>query len=269
MFSSRDLHRRGMATLVASWQAYAGGSEGAAVIRSPGLAAAVFPSEPARSVYNNALLARDLGPAGRGAALNAAEAAYAAVGVGRFAAWVHESDEALRRDVEARGYTLDTATRSMGMALADLRVPRPDIEAARADLAAHARVGELPTGLLDAVDGRAFHVLVARLGGEAVSTGIAFDRDGDCGIYNLGTLDRARRRGLGTALTALLAHDAAARGCQTASLQSTEVAERVYSTIGFHDLGRILEYVPGSSSTPRSSQTRSRSSMPPISSPGS
>ena len=68
MFSSRDLYRRGMATLVASWEAYAGGSEEAAVIRSPGLAAAVFPSEPARAVYNNALLERDLGPAERAAA---------------------------------------------------------------------------------------------------------------------------------------------------------------------------------------------------------
>ena len=98
------------------------------------------------------------------AALDAAEANYAAAGVGRFAAWVHESDEALRRDVAARGYTLDTATRSMGLALADLRVPRPDIDVARADLAAHARVGGAAHGLLDAVDERAFHVLVARLG---------------------------------------------------------------------------------------------------------
>ena len=80
MFSSRDLYRRGMATLVASWEAYAGGSEGAAVIRSPGLAAAVFPSEPARAVYNNALLARDLGPAEREAAPDAAEATYGSAG---------------------------------------------------------------------------------------------------------------------------------------------------------------------------------------------
>ena len=114
MFSSRDLHRRGMATLVASWEAYASGSEGAAVIHSPGLAAAVFPSEPARAVYNNVLLARDLGPAERVAALAAAEATYAA-----------------------------------------------------------------------------------------------------------------------------------ARGCRTASLQSTAMAERVYAAVGFHDLGRILEFVPG------------------------
>jgi predicted GNAT family acetyltransferase len=47
-----------------------------------------------------------------------------------------------------------------------------------------------------------------------------------------------------TDLTALLLHDALARGCQTASLQSTPIAERVYTTVGFRDLGRILEYMP-------------------------
>jgi predicted GNAT family acetyltransferase len=49
-------------------------------------------------------------------------------------------------------------------------------------------------------------------------------------------------RGLGTALTALLAYDALARGCQTASLQSTPIAERPYAAVGFRALGRFLEY---------------------------
>jgi hypothetical protein len=72
----------------------------------------------------------------------------------------------------------------------------------------------------------------------------AFDHCGDCGIYNVGTLEHARRRGFRTALTALRVHEARARGCQTASVQSTEMAERVYAAVGFRDLGRILEYVP-------------------------
>ena len=83
-----------------------------------------------------------------------------------------------------------------------------------------------------------------RLDGETVATALAFDLDGDCGIYNVGTLEHARRRGLGTALTALLLHDARARGCDTASLQATKIAEGVYTAVGFRDLGRIFEYVP-------------------------
>ena len=77
-----------------------------------------------------------------------------------------------------------------------------------------------------------------------MATAIAFDLDADCGIYNVSTLEHARRRGLGTALTALHARAAAARGRRTASLQSTAMAERIYAAVGFRDLGRILEYVP-------------------------
>ena len=95
-----DLYSRGVQTCVASWEAYARGSRGAAVVRRAGVAAAVFPHEPERSFYNNALLERDLGPAGRAHALDAMEAAYAAAGVERFAAWVHESDVAMRADLE-------------------------------------------------------------------------------------------------------------------------------------------------------------------------
>jgi predicted GNAT family acetyltransferase len=73
---------------------------------------------------------------------------------------------------------------------------------------------------------------------------LAYDHAGDCGVFNVSTLESERRQGLGTALTARLVHDAVARGCSTASLQSTELAEQVYAATGFRDLGRILEYVP-------------------------
>ena len=56
--SDVDLYLRGGETLVASWQEYARGARSASVLRFPGVAAAVFPNEPERSVYNNALLAR-------------------------------------------------------------------------------------------------------------------------------------------------------------------------------------------------------------------
>jgi hypothetical protein len=103
----------------------------------------------------------------------------------------------------------------------------------------------MPPGFLSGLDPSAFHVLVARLKGENVSTAIAFDFAGGCGIYSVGTVESARRRGLATGVTAIHLHAARARGCQTASPQSTGMAERVYGAVGFRDLGRILEYVPG------------------------
>ena len=56
------------------------------------------------------------------------------------------------------------------------------------------------------------------------------------------TIERARRRGIGAAVSAKLVRDAWHRGCTTATLQSTPVAERMYASIGFRDLGRIVEY---------------------------
>jgi GNAT superfamily N-acetyltransferase len=239
-----ELYLRGSATLLASWEAYAAGATAAAVHRLPGVAAAVFPAEPERAVYNNALLERDLGATERAGALDAMEAVYAAAGVARFAAWVHESDQPMRAALERRGYTLDTTTRAMGMELDDIALPRPQADLGPAGWSEYLTMEDLPPEFLRTADHAAFHLLAARAGGELVAAALAYDFGGDCGIYNVGTVAKARRQGLGTALTAAQVHDARDRGCRTASLQSTQMAERVYAAVGFRDLGRILEYVP-------------------------
>ena len=233
-----ELYRRGVETLLASWEAIARGSSGARVIRAEGVAAAVFPSDPERAVYNNALLDRPDG-------LDAMEAAYASAGIERFAAWVHEGDEALRAALAARGYAVQETTRAMGMELGDVRVARPEVELAPPEWPEYVRYLEragVPEGLLRFVYPGDFRLLLARRDGELVATALGFDRDGDRGIFNVSTLEHARRRGLGTALTALLVHEAADRGARTATLQSTEMAERVYAAVGFRDLGRFLEF---------------------------
>src|SRR5262249_2059963 len=181
----------------------------------------------------------------RARALDLMERMYSAAGVTRFAAWMHESEEAMRGDIERRGYTLDTSTRAMGMALADSRLTIPEIELGPPDWAEHLRIVGVPAGFLSGAERLAFHVLVARFGGENVATAIAFDFEGDCGIYNVGTLEAARRRGLGTGLTSLHLQRALERGCETASVQSTEMAEGIYASVGFRDLGLLLEYVRG------------------------
>jgi GNAT superfamily N-acetyltransferase len=247
LITDNDLYVRGMATLVASWEEYARGSAGAALRRLAGVSAAVFPSEPERAVYNNAVLDRDLGPTEREAAVDAMEAAYYSRGVDRYAAWVHESDEGMRAELSRRGYTLDGSTRAMGMSLDDISVALPEVELGPLEWAGYLeylRNAGAPAGLLSGADPSAFHLLVARLAGENVATAMAFDHDGDCGVFNMSTLEAARRRGLGTALTARHMYDAVERGCSTASLQSTQMAERVYAAVGFRNLGRFLEYVP-------------------------
>ena len=242
--SDDELYRRGASTLVASWEEYARGAVGAAVRWLPGVAAAVFPSEPERAVYNNALVDRDLDPVRRAHAIGAIEAVYREAGVTRFAVWAHESDRPLQSALERRGFVFDSSTRAMAMSLEDVRLPRPELELAAPDWSEFLRIVGVPPDFLSGADPGAYHIALARLDGDTVATGMAFDLDGDSGIYNVGTVEHARRRGLGTAVTTLLMHDALARGCETASLQSTEMAERVYSAVGFRDLGRTFEYVP-------------------------
>src|SRR5262245_15862205 len=180
MTATDDLYRRGSATLLASWEAYARGATGAAVLRLPGVAAAVFPNDPERGVYNNALFDHGLTAGGRAAAIEAMEAAYAAAGVGRFAAWVHETDEPMRGDLERRGYTLDTTTRAMGMALGGIHVPRPEIAFGPAEWSEYLRSEGLAADFLAGADHEALHVLVARDDGEVVAAALAYDHDGDC-----------------------------------------------------------------------------------------
>lgn len=229
-------------TLVASWEEYARGSTGAAVRRATGVTIGVFPNEPECAVYNNALLERGLTASERAEAIDAMEGTYATAGIAGFTAWVHERDQAMRDHLEQRGHRLDESTRAVGMALDDLHVPRPKIELGPPDWSEYLRILGMPPAFLRAADPAAFHILLARLDGQNVATAMALDRNCDCGIYNVTTLEHARRRGLGTALTVLQLHGALSRGCATASLQSTGMAEHVYAALGFRNLGRILEY---------------------------
>jgi ribosomal protein S18 acetylase RimI-like enzyme len=247
--TDRELYARSIETVLACSEALARGSRGASLERLDGAAAAVFPSGPERAFYNNAVL-----EPGRFDVLDELEAVYAAAGVTRFAAWVHESDSSVRVALEGRGYRLDEVTRAMGMTLDELP-PRAPLELGEPSWNEHLRLIGVPEGFLAGFDPASFHVLVAVLDGKGVSTSMSFDHDGDCGIFNVGTFEHARRRGLAGALTLLQLHDAQARGCRTASLQSTPEAVHLYSTAGFRDLGRILEYVPVVSDTPGSDST--------------
>ena len=170
--------------------------------------------------------------------------AYASAAAMRFAAWVHESDEAGRDDLQRRGYVLDTATRVMDMALSDVRLPRPAMELEEISWREYLEYEGLPADFLADADHAALHPLAVRVDGRIAAAALAFDEGSDCGIYNVGTHEALRRRGLGTAVTVAQLYRARERGCLTASLQSTQMAERVYKAAGFRDLGRFLEFVP-------------------------
>ncbi len=233
-----------LAGMLACWRQIAEGVEGASIEEVPGANVAVFPIGPERAFYNNAVLARGLDEAAAKSAVDEIVAAYDAAGVDRYAVWAPESEAPSIAVLSGRGFTVDTETQPMAMSLDRIAVPRPEIELGDPDWTECLRIIEVPEGTLAGVDAGAFEVLVASSDGENAAAGLAFDHAGDCGIYNVGTLPHARRRGLGTALTALHLYRARERGCTTASLQSTPEAAGIYASLGFRDLGRFVEYVP-------------------------
>jgi GNAT superfamily N-acetyltransferase len=247
-----DLFGRSLATLIESWGYLASGSPGAEARRIEGATIAAFVHRPDREFLNNAVLERP--PADLDATLAEIEAVYAGHGIERFAIWVHESDAATGAALREHGYAFDSATRTMAMPLdALVEGDAPDaatstLEVVEADPAEFWAV-EGPAGLLPDLDPSGAYFYLGRLDGENVAMLMALDHDGDCGVYMVGTVEAARRRGIATALSAHAVAAAHERGCLTASLQATEMAERVYARVGFRDLGRWQEYVPLPSSS--------------------
>jgi GNAT superfamily N-acetyltransferase len=234
---------RSLATLVESWDYLASGSPGAEVVRAEGAAIAAFVHAPDREFLNNALLWP--GIADLGSTLATIERTYARHRVGRYAVWVHDSEAAVAAELEARGYACDSSTRALAMTLADPpAVDASVLELREPTLAEFWEVAGL-TGLVPALAPERARFHLSRHGGVDAATLMAFDRDGDCGIYMVGTQPAARRRGIATALSAHAIAAARRRGCTTASLQATAMAETVYARVGFRDLGRLRELVPG------------------------
>ncbi len=87
-----------------------------------------------------------------------------------------------------------------------------------------------------------FHV-VARVDGAAVSAGSAFVTGRTVGIYNIATIESARRRGLGHAVTATLMNLARGRGCSEAVLMASEMGRPTYERLGFVEVCQTPQYV--------------------------
>lgn len=82
-------------------------------------------------------------------------------------------------------------------------------------------------------------VYVGYTDGEPVTTGLGVRTGRTIGVYNIATIESARRRGLGAAITERVAADAVAVGCDVAILQSSPLGRRVYERLGYRT---VVEY---------------------------
>jgi GNAT superfamily N-acetyltransferase len=87
-------------------------------------------------------------------------------------------------------------------------------------------------------------LFTARLDGRPVGTSVAV-RTGDvAGVYGVGTLPVARRRGIGSAASWAAVAEGRAWGCDTIALQSTEIGFHVYRSMGFRTVVRYASFRP-------------------------
>jgi GNAT superfamily N-acetyltransferase len=72
-----------------------------------------------------------------------------------------------------------------------------------------------------------------------VATGLGVRTGRAIGVYNIATIETARRRGYGEAMTARVAADGRAAGCEIAILQASEMGRSTYERLGYRT---VVEY---------------------------
>ncbi len=116
----------------------------------------------------------------------------------------------------------DTAYQSLGMPAGTLRT---------AVAAPHLVVAPGTSVVMATVDGRAAGAAMALL-----SHGIA-------GVYFVGTLEAARGRGIGDAVTRAVTNRAFDDGARAVTLQASAMGEAIYARMGYRELYRYTTYV--------------------------
>ena len=81
-------------------------------------------------------------------------------------------------------------------------------------------------------------VYVGYLDGEPITSGAGIRTGRTTGVYNIGTVPDARRRGFGREITERIAADGRASGCDVAILQASDMGRSVYERLGYRTVTR-------------------------------
>ncbi len=167
-------------------------------------------------------------------------------------------DDRLSRRWSRRGWRRGAATSTPGMVAfpidhdAIARHAAPELEIRRVTDAtgidAHCQVvtagfGSDPavalgTACPDLLDRPECVVYVGYADGSPVASGLGWRSGRTIGVYSIATIESARRRGYGAAMTARVMADGVAAGCDVAALQASELGRPIYERLGFRTVVR-------------------------------
>lgn len=101
----------------------------------------------------------------------------------------------------------------------------------------------LGTACPDLLDRPECVVYVGYADGVPVTSGLGWRSGRTIGVYSIATVESARRRGYGAAMTARVVADGADAGCDVAALQASEVGRPIYERQGFRTVVRYAAYI--------------------------
>lgn len=222
---------------------FASATPGGATFENGGVVGGIVPAMRDRSVVNSVVYddARELE-----VRLPEIAATYDEAGIEAWTVWAHEGDEAATRALSAAGNVLDAEPMGMARELDGIEAPEPDtLELVRdpdpggvCDVLVDAyHWGSVREALTAWYEG--YHAYLALLDGAPACSLAIHDQDGDAHVTLVGTVERARGRGLASALMRQALADARERGCTTTTLVATKMGYPVYARLGYGDLGRV------------------------------
>jgi GNAT superfamily N-acetyltransferase len=85
-------------------------------------------------------------------------------------------------------------------------------------------------------------VYVGYAAGARVVSGLGWRTGRTIGVYSIATIESARRRGYGAAMTARVVADGVIAGCDAAALQASEMGHPIYERLGFQTVVRYASY---------------------------
>jgi GNAT superfamily N-acetyltransferase len=94
----------------------------------------------------------------------------------------------------------------------------------------------------ETVDDPDIRLFSGYLDGEPVASSFAIRSEHVVGVYAVGTGERARRRGIGTAMTWAVVQAGQEWGCEAATLQASEMGQPVYARMGFVEVAGYISY---------------------------